>query len=144
MPEFVLDHGTRDSAARFKALDSFTQGYIEAIFFTNTGTGDDEDLQDAHVGELAPSAWELIVADCARFQEENAEVIACAIACRGDMSAEYDDESAGRDFWYTRNHYGVGFWDRGLCEHGDKLTAAAHKWRELYLCRGDDGLIYVE
>jgi hypothetical protein len=37
MPEFILDHGSPEAAKQFKALDAFTQSYIEAMFFTSTG-----------------------------------------------------------------------------------------------------------
>ncbi len=35
----------------------------------------------------------------------------------------------GHDFWLTRNHHGVGFWDRDLGELGDKLTELAHTFK---------------
>ncbi len=144
MPEFILDHGTPEAAATFKGLDSFTQGYIEAMFFTETGTGDDGDMRDASVAELASETLATIQAHCAAFQKEHA----------GDLGGyywEYDSAAAGRDFWYTRNHHGVGFWDRELSKDGigytqqtaDNLTKAAHAWREIDLYRGDDGKLYL-
>jgi hypothetical protein len=143
MPEFILDHGTPEATTKFRALDSFTQGYIEAMFFTSTGTGDDEDLQDASVAELAPETWQLIREDCAKFQADNATLLETANAVRAGLVMEYDDESAGRDFWYSRNGHGVGFWDRGLGEIGDVLTTKAQSYHEIDLYRGDDGLLYL-
>ena len=55
----------------------------------------------------------------------------------------YDESRAGNDYWYTRNGHGTGFWDRGLGELGDKLAAAC-RYREVNMVRGDDGLIYFE
>lgn len=49
----------------------------------------------------------------------------------------------GHDFWLTRNRHGAGFWDRGLGELGDKLTALAHPYGESYLYVTDDGTIAV-
>jgi hypothetical protein len=49
----------------------------------------------------------------------------------------------GHDFWLTRNRHGAGFWDRGLGDLGDKLTAAAHTYGESNLYVGDDGQVYV-
>lgn len=48
----------------------------------------------------------------------------------------------GYDFWLTRNGHGVGFWDRGLGERGDKLSSIAKGMgpKEVYV--GDDGKIY--
>lgn len=34
-----------------------------------------------------------------------------------------DDAAIGHDFWLTRNGHGAGFWDRGLGELGEYLTA---------------------
>ena len=54
-----------------------------------------------------------------------------------------DDPQIGHDFWLTRNHHGVGFWDRGLPDTiGDALTKASHAYGEVYLYAGDDGYIY--
>jgi hypothetical protein len=55
----------------------------------------------------------------------------------------YEAIQAGRDFWFTRNHHGVGFWDRGLGPTGDSLSAVSHRFRETDVYRGDDGLIYL-
>lgn len=52
-------------------------------------------------------------------------------------------EQFGHDFWLTRNGHGAGFWDRGLGELGDKLTAMSKPYGESYLYPGDDGRIYV-
>jgi len=32
------------------------------------------------------------------------------------VADSYDDEQAGRDFWFTRQGHGVGFWDRKALE----------------------------
>lgn len=147
MPEFILDCGDRDSALKFKALDSFTQGYIEAMFFTSTGP--DDELKEAHVGELAPEAWQMIQEDCAKFQADNAALLEAALASdwRGKPNDYgevcYDDERAGRDFWFTRNGHGVGYWDRGLGAIGERLSSACRAYRELDLYRGDDELLYL-
>jgi len=50
----------------------------------------------------------------------------------------------GHDFWLTRNRCGAGFWDRGLGERGDRLTANAHPYGESNLYVGDDGRVYVD
>lgn len=140
MPEFILDHGDSETAKRFKALDSFTQGYIEAMFFTSTGSGDDGDLEDATIAELAPSAWEMILRDCKAFQEGYADDLQEAY---DQDKANYGAIEAGRDYWYTRNGHGVGYWDRDLGDIGEALSKASGR-HELYLVRGDDGLIYLE
>jgi hypothetical protein len=148
MPEFILDHGSPESAKQFRALDSFTQGYVEALFFTSEGVdndcepGHENDLANITFADLAPSALQIIVKECEAFQLANHELLATAYAMRADVVDAYDEQAAGRDFWYTRNGHGTGFWDSGLCEIGDKLADAA-RYSERSLYRGDDGLLYL-
>ena len=148
MPKFTLDLGSTDGDQPYAALDKFTQGYIEAMFFTNTGTEDDEELRDVTFSDLAPETLERIIADCAGFQQTNAFELARAYDYPG---IDYDETKAGRDFWYTRNGHGTGFWDRDMrdlntCGPGGTLSSACG-WRtqfektDLYL--GDDGLLYL-
>ena len=127
MPEFILDHGTASAARTFNSLDTFTQGYVEAVFWLL-----DEEIKDATFADLAPEALASIKEDCRDFQEANA----------ADLE-EIDDHQAGVDFWLTRNRHGAGFWDRGHGPKGDRLTAAAHAYGESDAYLGDDGLIYV-
>lgn len=156
MPEFVMEG--RDHAAR--ELDSFTLGYIEALFFTETspafdsedwhssecreaqeeGTVDGSIPGDCGFCDLAPDTLERIKTDCAKFQEVNRETLESAYA------TGYDESQAGRDFWYTRNGHGVGFWDRDLGDIGDTLDAACG-WRtefpEVDVYFGDDSRVHV-
>lgn len=143
MPEFILDHGTPEAARAFAQLDAFTQGYIEAMFFTDASDPDDGDLQDATTAELAPDTLAQIVAECSDFQTRHAALLAQAYAC-----ADYGPEQAGRDFWFTRNGHGAGFWDRDqLDELGDALSELcgwrAPAFHEINLYRGDDGKVYL-
>jgi hypothetical protein len=50
----------------------------------------------------------------------------------------------GHDLWLTRNGHGAGFWDRGLGDVGDKLTAIAKRMGSKSLYVGDDGKIYID
>lgn len=59
--------------------------------------------------------------------------VALFIELAGDLLDGMDAEQAGHDLWLTRNHHGAGFWDRGLGVKGEKLTALAHKFGEVYL-----------
>lgn len=143
MPEFILDHGTPETARQFQALDSFTQGYIEAMFFTDTGNQENEGLEHATVADLAPEALAKIIADCDAFQEAQGLILDRAYESGSAGYQEtYDPAMAGRDYWYTRNGHGTGFWDRGLGQVGDDLATAA-RYSEVSLYRGDDGLIYL-
>jgi hypothetical protein len=141
MPQFNLDVGNSTS---FGKLDAFTQGYIEAMFFTNTGDGDDAEngLDQASVDELSREAFADIVADCKKFKAE------ASVLLKRAYRRDYTAEQAGRDFWFTRNGHGVGFWDRDALERGElgKLLSNLCGWRtafgEKYIYRGDDGQIH--
>ena len=139
MPEFVLDHGLGDGAAWYATLDSFTQGYVQGIFFTESGDDDGKLGWDANVSDLAPVARARIIEVCRDFQDSMKAELAHAY----EIDSSQDDERSGVDFWLTRNGHGAGFWDRGLGTVGDELSAAAHVYGEEYLYRGDDGLIYL-
>lgn len=126
MPEFILDHGTPETAKQFRALDSFTQGYIEAMFFTDEEQLCEESgrsmpsvavdlatMEFRFVGgdspgfaDLAPDTLARIVADCSAFQQANAALLDEA------FGRDYEADQAGRDFWFTRCGHGCGYWDR--------------------------------
>lgn len=144
MPEFHLDHGTPEGAKAFAALDSFTQGYIEAMFFTDASSADDgDDLDGATFAELAPAALIKIITDCAAFQRDCEALLNDVYGVQGHHEREpYDDTKAGRDYWYSRNGHGTGFWDRGLGVFGDELHNAARS-SSVDLYRGDDGRLYL-
>lgn len=155
MPEFQLDHGTADAGRRFASLDAFTQGYIEALFFTECETGttrEDHDPQtqsslpgDATVADLSAQAWARIMEECAQFQAGPAGAILDRLYQGGDaISGVYTAAQAGRDYWFTRNGHGVGYWDRDLGPDGDTLSDLARKDGEVYPSFGDDGQIYLD
>lgn len=125
MPEFVLEG--RDHAAR--AETPFTLGFIEAMFFT--------DAEYAGYADLHHTALSTIRQICAEWQNVNNHLLIQA------YDHNYDAAQAGRDLWFTANGHGVGFWDRGLGEIGDKLTEAAQTLGEIYVYLGDDNLVHV-
>lgn len=125
MPGFVMDKTGSVVGKVFSDLSGFVQGYVEAMFFTETssvyksnwnnldlGDHDGSIPYDATFQDVSSDALMDIIADCARF---------CANAkhelSRAYLNA-YDERQAGRDFWYTRNGHGVGYWDREMLEDG--------------------------
>jgi hypothetical protein len=171
MPEFILDHGSPDAAKQFRALDSFTQGYIEAMFFTDAEPGtvrpDPDDTSeyvdpciwrpevhsslpgDVTFAELAPATLQRVVDDCARFQKEQAMFLRIARDLEpGEEIFRYakeplDDRRLGQLFWYARNGHGVAFTDDGSAIALEKLQEAAQASRPVDSYLGDDGLIYL-
>jgi hypothetical protein len=135
MPQFEIDLGC--DFDRWKALDSFTQGYVEALYFTECNS-DNVELEMMTFADMADDTLAMIVAECASFQTEN------VVELEHVYSLErYTDKSAGADFWLTRNRHGAGFWDRGLGAWGDKLTKAAHSYGGRDAYAGDDGKLYL-
>jgi hypothetical protein len=100
-----------------------------------SSTGDDDQPLDADydLSDIAPETVAAMLADCEKFAAAAQSLI---------VEADLSPEQIGHDFWLTRNGPGAGFWDRGLDEVGDKLTALCKPFGEVWLYVGDDGLIY--
>jgi hypothetical protein len=119
---------------KYTDLNPFTQGYIDAIFFTDAGE-DNPEFEGLGFDDFAPETLTKIVTDCASFEMLHSRLLEQAGT----------PEQNGQDFWLTRNHHGAGFWDRGYPkEISDALTAAASQCYELQLVKGDNGLLYLE
>lgn len=133
MPEFHLD--TSLDRERWEALDDFTKGYVEAMFFTEY-----DELGETGFHDLADETLDAIKANCVAFNTQAAPWLRKAY----DRDAEYTELRAGHDFWLTRNHHGAGFWDRGLGPAGERLTTIAHSFGSADAYLGDDGKVYVQ
>lgn len=150
MPQFKMDtfgEITPPGAppVTYQALSAFVQGYIEAMFFTDSspaftmskieanpadwqeaereGTSDGQFPGDACFDDLDGESLARIIAECAAFEAEAAHLLAAAYDRPG-----YEEVQAGRDFWFTRNGHGVGFWDRKELDAdglGDRLSDVA-------------------
>ena len=138
MPEFHIDLG--DMPATYAALDQFTQAYIEAAFWTESGETDSA-CYEKTFADLAPVTLARMVEDCQRFMGVASTQLEKAYECE-TLRHAYDVERAGHDFWLTRNGHGAGFWDRGLGQVGDDLSTLAKHEGSCALYCGDDGLIY--
>lgn len=115
-------------------LNEFIKAYTAAIYFTDTG----DDGQPPSDAILSSDSCQTIINDCKQF------IIAASfyLKCAGEEYG-YTTEQAGHDFWLTRNGHGCGFWDRGLGELGDALTAAAKESGQCESYQGDDGLLHL-
>lgn len=83
--------------------------------------------------------------ECDEFCDQNLTLVLeyverRGVECRAHGYSAW--ECVGHDLWLTRNGHGVGFWDRGLGELGDKLTEAARAAGERTLYAGSDGQLY--
>lgn len=143
MPEFVMPLDNQDQINSFHALDDFTRGYVEAMFWTEC-TPDNPELENKTFGDLSEEALEAIKSQCANFQKVNAEALAIAYAEHTEKKFPYNEERAGTDFWLSRNGHGAGFFDRAI--PNAKELQAACGWRtqfgEVTLYAGDDHKLY--
>lgn len=152
MPEFQLTGETREARALWGELSYFERGYIEAAAFC----GLDDEEQQAQYGchdavpleDFAPETIAAMRADCAAFLDKGASAILDTLPDTEEADAEEADaeERAGRDFWYTRNGHGVGYWEPGRwpAEAGAELDKLARTFCERCLYVGDDGKLYSE
>jgi len=98
----------------FRDRDNFVTAYIAAA----EELADDE-FEDGYV-DWSPEAIEQMEQDAEDFFAKAEDLLA--------QTGVEDPRQHGYDFWLTRNGHGVGFWDRGYGEVGDKLTALADKY----------------
>lgn len=126
-------------------LGQFIHGYLVAALWSSTDdTG--APLDDAYsVDEIHPDTVAKMKEACEDFFDANADDLT-EYTVRRDAEARSRGytawDCAGHDFWLTRNGHGVGFWDRGLGELGDRLSEAAKAYRGIDLYVGDDGKVY--
>lgn len=163
MPEFILDTSgvvtmcPPDQPAfaylQFAALDTFTQAYIKALFFTEndptvcktavtaqTKWDGGSIPGNAGFADLAPEALAQIIADCQGFQDQDHEHPWLDWCEDHGRMAE-----AGHDFWLTRNGHGAGFWDGDWPEpYAAQLDEAAKAFGQVDVYLGDDGKVYVQ
>lgn len=120
-------------------LDLMFAAYVECAVWAGSDWSSDSDGNPTPLEATGYSADDVAEETAVAMR---ADVEAFAAANAGDL-AGMDSGQAGHDFFLTRNHHGAGFWDRGLGEIGDRLTAAAHAYGESDLFVGDDGQLYV-
>lgn len=117
------------------SFQDFFDAYVECALWSSTDD-DGNPMDDSYyVEDLHPECLDDMRAECREFYAAHSD--------RWSDLDGYNDVSAGHDFWLTRVGHGAGFWDRGLGELGEQLTAAARASgsRDLYV--GDDGKVYV-
>lgn len=134
MSEFVMP---TNNDPNWAILDAFTKGYFEAAFFTECHS-DNEELENATFSDVHISSLNAVIEDCAKWQAENAALLNEA------YERDYCAAQAGRDYWFTRNGHGVGFWDRSELEAddlGEKLSNAC-RYKSVDIYRGDNGKVY--
>ena len=123
----------------------FLRGYITCALWSSTGD-DDQPLDSTHdESDLAGETLQAMKDACAKFMADNEKDLDAYAQNRAiPRDAQFSEsDCAGHDFWLTRNGHGVGFWDRGLGELGDRLSEASEAFGEAHLYAGDDGKLYL-
>lgn len=122
--EVVLQHYPRARfAAALEGLDDMLRGYLACAEWLMR---DELDVEGTgRVREGIARGWtreslKRAESDCAEFLADNAVDLEAYQTTTGR-----DMESAGHDFFLTRNGHGAGFWDRGDAPCLDRLSAAA-------------------
>lgn len=111
-----LADGTVRRLCTDSGLTQMLEQCVETALWSSTDPDTEEPLDDTFgPDDLDNDRWLELLSDCDSFRECNA----------ADL-ADIEPGQAGHDFWLTRNRHGAGFWDRGLGEAGERLTAAAH------------------
>lgn len=124
---------------------AFLDGYVTAMLWANTHGYIHSPLLGPELvpvqaegmrDDLTWSAVRELYTDARAFYDDQQADLTLAAAQRSW-------EDCGHDYALTRNGHGTGFWDRGLGELGDRLTAACRPWGDAGLV-WDGGKIYPE
>lgn len=135
-----LEDGTKIKAEPKECtfnIDTILRHYLVCALWSSTYAADgnqdgndctpvdeDFDVDDVHPDDVKEQRG--IIAD---FVAANA----------ADLSdGAQSDEQIGHDFWLTRNGHGAGFWDRGLGDVGNRLTAACKPYGSAYVLAEKD------
>lgn len=134
-------------------------GYIAAMFFTSENggmigeEGDEAGQVLASIENIAMPTIVKINQDCHKLAQRLEEWFSKGSG-RTDKtwlielygSEQEVLEAAGRDFWYTQNHHGCGYWetDDWPVDMGNMLTAFANSYNERWLIVGDDKQLHLE
>lgn len=135
-----LDGECPNTAVPDEYITTMVDNYIEAALWATSDTRpeDPEDTtprpldDDFDASDLTPEARDSIESDCEQFATDN----------WADLK-DMDPAQAGHDFLLTRDGHGAGFWDRGLGDKGDRLTAACKPYGDSGLYVGDSGDIHT-
>lgn len=114
-------------------IQDFLDSFLEAALWASTDPETEEPL-DRHytTRDIAPDTMARLLDDAFAFLEQNYE----------DVVGRLED--AGRDFWFTRNGHGTGFWDGDWPEPAaSRLTESAKQFGEVDLIIGDDRKIHA-
>lgn len=131
-----LRRKVEDMVGSLIASDTFLRAYLETALWSSTDEHEDPYDDRYSVYDIDAESVRAAKEDCDKFR-----------AAAGNLLDGADDESAGHNFWLTRNRHGAGFWDTpeewGGEVNATALTDLAHSFGEIdvidYADEGGDG-----
>lgn len=123
--------------------DTFAEHYAIALLWANTYVepiAPDDTPENADPAWWDGPAWDSHLTafgpeDVLKIREDTDAFV---LSCWDDLKG-LDPAQCGHDFLLTRSGHGAGFWDRGLGEVGERLTAASKPYGDTYAwCHRDD------
>jgi hypothetical protein len=121
------------TAVRGDQMEVAEKGMLAAALWTMSDGGGNPIADDLTIDAFDPQTRAELRGDLHAFVMANVDDIA---------ESGLSSEQIGHDFWMTRQHHGVGFWDRGLGSVGSRLTEACHPFGEVYLERSENNVVY--
>lgn len=124
-------------------IGDFVSAYIEALYFTDTGEGD----QPPAEARLAPEARQRIWDECAVFLwRVHPYIDNLKRKAPNGLYGKPTISEIAHDYHYSRNGHGTGFWDP--CSYEQDYTSelfdkVAQSFGTLESYLGDDGKIHV-
>lgn len=118
----------------------FFDAYVKAVLWANVVVDDGADESVAwEPDQVEDESYAALKHDAETFLTENYALVQEAIR----VQPGYTFGQAGHDYAITRSGHGDGFWDRGLGDVGEELTAVAQASGEFTLFANDDGTLWM-
>jgi len=99
----------RKSTPRSYNINKIIDAYVECALFTEEDN-DDGALEDLTIHDIDKKSKEEIRKELEWFIDKI-----------GGIINQMSEEDLGYDLWYTRNHHGVGFFDKNYPKHDEEL-----------------------
>lgn len=123
-------------------MNEFFEAYLDAalsLSMDESAPSGGNPLDDNYGREdIDSETLAVMLRDCTAFLIDQQGTLDKAMS----LNPQYTMQTAGHDFFLTRNGHGSGFWDSDLGETGEVLTQAAENMGDFTLYLGDDGTIY--
>ena len=116
-------------------IDDTLEAYLECMIWSEYDSNNDTLDKNYDFSHFSKELIEKSIDDLVSFEAEIHEK---------NLDDNLTSWQIGHDLWLTRNGHGCGFWDRGLGEQGDKLTAIAERFKVVSCYVGDDGQLYID